>query len=349
MPTRTESDPTRPIVDIAHAQFGERVQDPFLVLAVEHRGIDEPFTVITLGNRTGRIETAPFWLKDLPRISGIVKGDVVQVIGEIAPYRDRRQLKVLSIRVLPKDGIDWWSLLPSVGDLGPYWDAVDRWRTDITRPRLRAVVDLCFSNQGFRAQFEACPASLSAHHAALGGLLRHTAEVAAIARAIARVCQAEAELVLAGALLHDIGKVEAYRWRGGFDLSEQGALFGPQVLGARMLERMVREAQAPPCTDQELALLQHLVLTQADTDDTTAPVRPATLEATALYHADQASARTALFADVVASPDLFPGGTRLSSGGVRRLEGRRVHRGQSEWGLEDQEAADKKKGRPSGS
>lgn len=349
MPIRTESEPHRPIVDIGHAQFGERVQDPFLVVAVEQRGTDEPFTVITLGNPTGRIETAPFWLKDLPRISGIVKGDVVQVIGEIAPYRDRRQLKVLSIRVLPKDGIDWWSLMPSVGDPSPYWDAVDRWRTDIARPRLRAVVDLCFSNQDFRAQFEACPASLRAHHAVLGGLLRHTAEVAAIARAIARVCQAQADVVLAGALLHDIGKIEAYRWPGGFDLSERGALFGPQVLGARMLEQMVREAQIPPCTDHELALLQHLVLAQADTDDTTAPVRPATLEATVLHHADQASARTALFADVAASSDLFPGETQLSTGGIRQLAGRRVHRGHSDWGSAEQEAADKKKGRPSGS
>ncbi|NNG15536.1 MAG: HDIG domain-containing protein [Gemmatimonadales bacterium] len=348
MPTRTESDRNRPIVDIAGVQFGQRVQDPFLVLAVEHRGIDEPFTVIALGNRTGRIETAPFWLKDLPRISGIVKGDVVQVIGEIAAYRDRRQLKVLSIRVLPKDGIDWWSLMPSVGDLDPYWEAVDRWRGDITRPHLRAVVDLCFSNQDFRAQFEACPASLTAHHAALGGLLRHTAEVAAIARAIARVCQAEVDVVLAGALLHDIGKIEAYRWQGGFDLSEQGALLGPQVLGARMLERMVREAETPPCTDRELALLQHLVLAQADTGDTAGPIRPATLAATALYHADQASARTALCADAIASPDLFQGKAQVSSSHVRQLEGRQVLSGQSDWGLEEP-AADKKKGRPSGS
>jgi 3'-5' exoribonuclease len=272
------------------------VQDPFLVLAVEQRGTDEPFTVITLGNSTGRIETAPFWFKDLPHISGIAKGDVVQVIGEIAAYRDRRQLKVLSIRVLPKDAIDWWSLLPSVGDLNPYWEAVDRWRADLARPHLRAVVDLCFSNPDFRAQFEACPASLTAHHAALGGLLRHTVEVTAIARAIARVCQAQADVVLAGALLHDIGKIEAYAWRGGFGLSERGRLLGPQVLGARMLERMVGEAQDPPCTDQELALLQHLILAQEDTDASPAPVQPATLEATALRHADLASARTAGFA-----------------------------------------------------
>jgi 3'-5' exoribonuclease len=302
MPTRTESDPNRPVVDLARVQLSQRVQDPFLVVAVEHRGVDEPFTVITLGNRTGRIETAPFWLKDEPRISGITKGDVVQVIGEVAAYRDHRQLKVLSIRVLPKDGIDWWSLMPSVGNPHPYWEAIDRWRGDITRPHLRAAVDLCFANQDFRAQFEACPASLTAHHAALGGLLRHTAEVAAIARAIARVCQAEVDVVLAGALLHDIGKIEAYRWHGGFDLSEQGALLGPQVLGARMLERVVREAEAPPCTDRELSLLQHLILAQADTDDTARPIRPATLEATALHHADQAGACTALFADTLAAP-----------------------------------------------
>ena len=55
----------------------------------------------------------------------------------------------------------------------------------------------------------------------LGGLLKHTVEVASIARAIARVCRAEPDLVLAGVLLHDIGKLDAYRWDGGlFEITE---------------------------------------------------------------------------------------------------------------------------------
>ena len=293
MPIGTHDGSSRRAVDVTTAPVGERVQEPFVVVAVDSRGIDEPFTVITLGNRTGRIETAPFWLKDQPRVSGIAKGDVVQVIGEIGSYHDRRQLKVTSLRVLPKDMVDWSALLPSIGETKPYWEAVDRWRSEILRPRLAAMVDLFFEDPEFRARFEACPASLNEHHAALGGLLKHTAEVAHIARTIARVCRAEADVAVAGALLHDIGKVEAYRWAGGFDLSERGALHGPQVLGADLVARRAREVTPAPCTEHELAILQHLILAQEDTRIHRAAVAPATLEALVIHHADLASAQTA--------------------------------------------------------
>jgi len=349
MQSRTSERSTRPAIDVTRAPLGERVQEPFVVVAVDHRGIDEPFTVLTLGNRTGRIETAPFWLKDLPRVTGIVKGDVVQVIGEIASYHDRRQLKVSSLRVLPKDMVDWADLLPTVGDTGPYWDAVDRWRSKIVRPRLRAAIDLFFSDPEFRLRFEACPASLNEHHAALGGVLMHTVEVARIARTIARVCRAEVDVAVAGALLHDIGKTEAYCWSGGFDLSERGALHGPQVLGAEMLARRVRSIDAPPCTDHELVLLQHLVLAQADTRPHRSPVVPATLEALVIQHADRASAQTAGLAEASPSGTVTPGDFMVTLAKVRGPDGQRLFRGASDWGAAGPHEPDTKEGRPPGS
>jgi len=349
MQTRTSERPSRPTIDVTRAPLGERVQEPFVVVAVDHRGIDEPFTVFTLGNRAGRIETAPFWLKDLPRVTGIVKGDVVQVIGEIASYHDRRQLKVSSLRVLPKDMVDWSDLLPSIGDTGPYWDALDRWRVKIVRPRLRAVIDLFFSDPEFRRRFDTCPASLNEHHAALGGVLLHTVEVARIARTIARVCRAEVDVAVAGALLHDIGKTEAYRWSGAFELSERGALHGPQVLGADLLAQRVRSITTPPCTDHELALLQHVVLAQADTRLHRSPVVPATLEALVIHHADRASAQTAGLAE---APPMGPGGPDdlvVPLSNVRGPDGQPVFRGASDWGASASREPDTKEGRPSGS
>ena len=349
MELRTSERSTRPAIDLTHAPLGERVQEPFVVIAVDHRGIDEPFTVLTLGNRTGRIETAPFWLKDLPRVAGIVKGDVAQVIGEIASYHDRRQLKVSSLRVLPKDMVDWSDLLPSTGDTGPYWDALDRWRSKIVRPRLRAVIDLLFSDPEFRQRFGACPASLNEHHAALGGVLVHTVEVARIARTIARVCHAEVDVAMAGALLHDIGKTEAYRWSGGFDLSERGALHGPQVLGADLLAQRVRSITAPPCTDHELAFLQHLVLAQADTRPHRSPVVPVTLEALVIHHADRASAQTAGLAGAPSLGMGAPGDLLITLANVRGPDGQQLFRGVSDWGASPSIEPDTKEGRPSGS
>ena len=221
--------------DLSRLAVGDRVQDPLLVLDVDQReSARGGFTTLTLGNSHGQLPSAPFWAEDQPRIAGIARGDVAQVIGEVGQYNGRRQLKVSSIRVLPRGAVDWRQLLRSVGDVAPYWDTLDRWREEIRRPRLRATLALLFDDADFRRRFEECPASTSGHHAALGGLLKHTCEVAAIGRAIAKVCRADAELVLAGALLHDIGKLEAYRWDGVFEHTERGTLLGHVALGLLM-------------------------------------------------------------------------------------------------------------------
>jgi 3'-5' exoribonuclease len=328
-----------PPTNLSALQIGERLQEALLVLEVEHRGGDAPHTILTLGNQWGRLASAPFWSSDQPRIAGIAKGDVVQVIGELSVYRDRRQLTVTSIRVLPKDGIDWRSLLPSVGEVTPYWQALDRWRHELSAPRLRDTLALFYDDFDFRHQYEQCPASLTGHHAALGGLLKHTAEVAVIARVIGRVAGADLELLLAGVLLHDVGKVEAYTWEGPFGSTDAGALIGHVVLGSLMLERRVAAAPRPPCTAFELGILHHLILSHHGNREFGAPVEPLTLEAEVLHHADDASAKTASMAQALNDPQHFVGESLLSQRGIWQLDQRRAYRGVSDWGRSGSSAA----------
>src|SRR6185503_13050041 len=73
--------------DLSRLHPGDRVQDSFLVLEVETRRGDYPHTVLTLGNSSGAIPTAPFWAEDLAGIAGIARRSVVQVEGEVALYR----------------------------------------------------------------------------------------------------------------------------------------------------------------------------------------------------------------------------------------------------------------------
>lgn len=216
----------------------------------------------------------------------------MQVIGDVVAYRDKRQLKVSSVRVLPVGTIEPKGLLPSIGDVDRYWTYLDRLRGDIKGNRLRGVLDLFYEDPEFRAAYEECPGSLSGHHAKLGGLLKHTAEVAAIAVAISKTAGADQELVVAGVLLHEIGKLDSYRWDGGFEATDLDALHGHVVLGALMLDRAVRGASPLPCTELELAILTHLILSHHGTGELGAPVPPATLEAEVLYHANLAAAKT---------------------------------------------------------
>ena len=322
------------LLDLPSLPVGAHVQDPFLVLDVAQRSYDGgAYTVLTLGNATGRIDSAPLWERDRPMVEGIRKGHVVQVIGEVEPYRGARQLRISALDLLPRDSADLAKLLPAVGDVSRYWETLDGWRREITKPRLAKVVSLFHDDDDFRRRYGQCPASVSGHHAALGGLLKHTVEVGAIARTIARVSGADAELVLAGVLLHDIGKLEAYRWDGIFDYTDAHYLVGHVVLGALMLDRRLNEEPQPPCTDQERAILHHLILAHHGQLQFGSPVVPLTLEAEVLHWADNASAKTASMAAALRETDAFGGGEALvSQRKFWQLDNRRTYRGASDWG-----------------
>lgn len=327
-------------LDIPSLALGQRVEGPFLVLDVEQRKIrlsGDPFTVLTLGNSTGSIDSEPFWSDRQPEVAGIRSGHAVQVIGQVAEYKQRKQLQVTSIRALPQNAVDFSALLPSVGSVDRYWETLDGWRREIAKPRLKAVVDLFYDDDEFRTQYGACPAAVRGHHAALGGLLKHTTEVAAIARTIARVSGADSDLVLAGALLHDIGKLESYRWDGIFAHTDSGRLIGHVVLGALMLDQRLAETETPVCTDLERDLLLHLILSHHGQLTFGSPVAPITLEAEVLHWADNASAKTASMADVLRDASNFPEG--LVSTSQWTLDHRRAYRGTSDWGAEPDEGA----------
>lgn len=312
------------MLDIAALKPGDEVHHPFLVLDVVQKGGDHPRTVLTLGNRTGRIDSAPFWSGKDEMVRGLAKGMLVQVVGTVTSYRDSMQLDATSVRPLPKGSVPLSEMAPSVGPVEHYWQFLDEQRTRITAPRLRAVVDLFFAEDDFRLAFEQCPgAPGTGHHAAIGGLLQHTSEVVSIARQMARVAHADAEIVVVAAMLHDIGKLESYSWETGvFDTTERGRLIGHVVLGAMMLRERIGAVVPPPCTADEQLLLEHLVLSHHGELQFGSPVRPLTLEAEILHYADNTSAKTAAINEAYASRELFPGEARVASRKVWQLDGR---------------------------
>jgi 3'-5' exoribonuclease len=198
--------------------------------------------------------------------------------------------------------------------------------------RLRATIALFYDDADFRSRYEQCPAATVGHHAYLGGLLRHTVEVLSIGRHVAKISNGDVDLVTAGILLHDIGKLEAYRWDGVLSPTEKNVLYGHVVLGTLELERRVRGAKKMPCTEQELDILQHLILSHHGILEYGAPVRPATLEAEIVHFADNASAKTASFNDALSNASNFSQGELVSQKSLWELDKRRAYRGKSDWG-----------------
>ncbi len=320
--------------DLKRVSLGARLQDPMLVLEVQQKtfGADKECTVLTLGNASGRIESAPFWGAEQQAVAGIERGSVAQVIGEVGQYRGRRQLQISSIRPLPRGSVDQRDLLPSVGDVSGFWKKLDDRRGQIAGPRLARTLGLFFDDADFRRRFEQCPASIAGHHAELGGLLKHVCEVAHIGREIARTCKADRDLVLAGALLHDMGKLESYRWDGAFTYTDTGRLIGHVVLGSLMLERRIALEAVSPCSDAGLEQLHHLILSHHGQLEFGAAVCPMTLEAEVLHYADNASAKTASMADAIGDPENFSGVEMVSARTLWQLDKRRAYRGTVDWG-----------------
>jgi 3'-5' exoribonuclease len=313
---------------------GDEIHHPLLVLDLRQFGGEHPRTVVVFGNRTGRIESAPFWAGRDEQVRELRKGMVVQVVGSVTTFRDSRQVEARSVRPLPRGSVELADLVPSVGPVERYWTFLDDARTKLEAPRLRAVLDLFYANEAFRLRYEQCPgAPGTGHHALLGGLLQHTSEVVSIARGIARVARANEELVVAGAMLHDIGKLESYTWDEGlFETTERGRLVGHVVIGAMMLREALAAEPLPVCTDEEAMLLEHLILSHHGKLEFGSPVRPMTLEAEILHMADDASAKTAAISEAYASEEYFPGDARISAKRVWQLDHRWLFRSGADFG-----------------
>lgn len=330
-----------PPLDLRRVAVGDRVEQQFLVRDRTERSTRAglPFVVLTLTNRTGTIDTAPIWSERLEWAAGAEKGKVVHVVGEIGVFGEdsarKRQLQLTApLRVLAGDGFEATEFLPRIDiEFEKIWDAVDRLRESIVAPSVRRAVDLFFGDDTFRVTLERTPGSVDGHHALIGGLLLHSYEVASIARHIARTIRhANADLIVAGALLHDIGKVEAYTVSPeGFAHTTAGLLLGHVTLGVLMLERRLSELTNPLRPAQRDELL-HIMLSHHGTLDRGSPVQPMTIEAELIHWADEASTKGTDMADQLCDPDLFPAGneTGISSRRSWRL-GRKLWRRPAPW------------------
>jgi 3'-5' exoribonuclease len=321
-------------LDLTTLALGARVQHELMVRGREDKVTKngDPFAVLQLGNASGQI-SANVWKEQLPFLEGVKTGSVVQVIGAVESYQGRRQLKITApLRVIAASAVNLDEFLPRVSvDAAKLWETVDRWRGEMASAKLRAAVDLFFADDMFRVQFERAPGAPRGHHAQIGGLLMHIVEVGTIARAAAKAMHGDVDLVTAGALLHDIGKVETYAiTAAGFDYTQGGFLLQHIVLGSLMLDRRLRTLPAGTLSEAQEFELQHFIQSHHGLPEHGAAVRPMTLEAELLRWADQASANGNNFNDAVEDAELFPGTEEFSVRKAWRLD-RKVWRRRHDW------------------
>jgi 3'-5' exoribonuclease len=330
-----------PPLNLPQLTVGAAVSAELLVLERTERatGAGDPFWVLTFGNASGSLQSAPVWKDNAGWLEGVEKGRVVQVLGSVELYQKSgaRQLKLTGpVRVLPAGTERIDEFLPRVEyATEKLWDALDKLRAGISTPRLAEAVNLFFADDAFRSRFERTPGAVRGHHAKLGGLLLHVCEVASMGQHMARTMRkANVDLVVAGALLHDVGKVEAYTVDAkGLGYDPRNHLIGHVVLGCLMFtERVAAARSAGTCSlsDGQVTELQHMILSHHGSLEFGSPVQPMTLEAELLHWADESSAKADSMVESLADVELFGGGEEVSTRKSWQLD-RRLWRRPFQW------------------
>ncbi|NOY14076.1 MAG: HD domain-containing protein [Deltaproteobacteria bacterium] len=245
----------------------------------------KPYMTLKLMDRTGEVE-ARIWDRVDQLSSYFEKNDFVQVQAKASVYLGKMQLIVQDLRRVEEATVSLADFLPvSARDPQQMRRELDELLASLTDPHIIALLRAFFDDQQFYARYSQAPAAKGMHHVYLGGLLEHSLAVAALASDMAgRYPQINRDLLIAGALLHDIGKVEELSYQRSFDYTDQGKLLGHIIIGVQMIEDRVREIADFP---QQLAvLLKHLLLSHHGQYEYGSPKRPKFLEAVVLSFVD---------------------------------------------------------------
>ena len=153
--------------------------------------------------------------------------------------------------------------------------------------------------------FRRAPAAKGLHHAYVAGLLEHTLGVAKLADRVAPLYPVHRDLLLAGAFLHDVGKVEELSAGAGFDYTDAGRFVGHIVLGTRMVRARAEAIEGFP--EPLLLHLEHMVISHHGELEWGSPKRPKTVEALLLHALDNLDAKTQAALEAIRKADAQAG------------------------------------------
>jgi 3'-5' exoribonuclease len=250
----------------------------------------KPFLQLVLGDRTGTI-AAKVWenAEQLDRL--FAADDVVGVRGRVTSYQERLEIHVQSVEALEVADEELAFFLPcSPRDREEMERELDALVQTVEDPPLRTLLRRCLGKKtGLGRAFRVHPAAKHNHHAYLGGLLEHSLSVARACdrlagHYLAQGARLDRDLLVAGALLHDLGKVRELRAARTFGYTDEGQLLGHILIGIQIV---TREAEAVPGLSAErLLLLQHLIASHQGRLEWASPKTPQLLEALILHYAD---------------------------------------------------------------
>ena len=268
-------------------QENKVITSTFVVVSkqVKPKKTGEPYLALTLGDRSGQLE-AKMWDNVEEVLDAFERDDFLKVKGLINKYKNRFQLTVHKLRKLGDSEIDYCDYLPkTTRNIDELWQSLGEYVASFENPHLKSLIQAFMSDREIAQAYRNAPAAKTLHHAYIGGLLDH---VVSLLRSCDLVCrnypQVNRDLVLAGAFLHDIGKIHELTYNRSFSYTTRGQLLGHMIIELEMLQaKLMFLPDFPP---ELKTLLEHLIISHHGEYEFGSPKLPMFPEALLLHYMD---------------------------------------------------------------
>ena len=235
---------------------------------------------LELRDRSGSIPARAF--RDVDRLAArFERGDAIRVSGKVERFRGELVAEVEEIQAVPEGELDPALFLPAAyRDSDELEGFLEHLTREVHDAPLRQVVERVLFSEPVAGEFRRAPCTRAGHHAYVGGLVEHTVAVGTL---VGEVCQLHprlnSDLLMAAALLHDVGKVREFTYGAEFGITDEGRLLGHLAIGAEIVGSAAGDLSA-----EGRAALLHCVLSHHGADGNRTGSRGfASPEALALY------------------------------------------------------------------
>lgn len=290
----------------------QTITSSFLVQTkeVREKKSGEPYLSLLLSDKTGRID-AKMWDNVAEVLETFDRDDFVKIKALVQVHLNRPQLTIHKLRRMGDDEVDFADYFPcSERDPEEMWRELRAIVMSVGNEPLRALLNSFLNDPEIARRFKRAPAAKSIHHAYLGGLLEHVLSLATLSRAVAsNYSSIDLDLLIAGAVLHDIGKIFELTYDRGFSYSYEGQLLGHIPIALRMIGDKARAIPAFP--DRLRLLIEHIVLSHHGRLEFGSPKLPLFPEAILFHYLDDLDSKMECMRTLVQndrhSTELFTG------------------------------------------
>ena len=280
---------------------GTDLEESFAVRSVDvrQRRGGGPYLAATIGDRTGEV-TALVW-QNVDQIREVLEpGRVVSVKGQVQRYNQQLQVVVRQAEALPAESVeDALFVRSSAVDPDILWQNLNSVIEEVSDSDLRQLLFRIFSDPEVGKLFRSAPAARSMHHAFRSGLLEHTVSVTTVARTLARHYGLNQDLVVAGCLLHDFGKIWELEIGTSIEYTDDGRLIGHIPMEALFIDKKIAELEKFPAETRRQLL--HILLAHHGEYEFGSPRRPKTPEALLVHMTDNLDSKIAGMLEAIAA------------------------------------------------